>query len=268
MPDAAAAAMDGRSRDNFGGFDVYRIPYDLDPLWDDGCEGTDVWPDSYGKQVLILLSDTGSAYICPERMDNKWRIFMGPGGRAWKLLGWPANEEDNAYESVDAGAQAAEILSCALRSSPEMGPTVRSMVDGSFFNSNPGLPIMLRGMEIALSRESWRKWRLVADSGRLELSCGSKKYVVDEVPIAASWEEYCDVDPEWNVVACERDNNVYRFLAEDMKEVTELLATKLLHANGAERVAVEIALMAFERGWANVQEIERFEAACREALSR
>ncbi|MFA4875113.1 MAG: hypothetical protein WC956_08235 [bacterium] len=268
MADAAVEARDRNSRGAFGGFDAYRIPYDLDPMGGGGCEGRDLWPDSYGEEVLLLVSDAGSAYICPEKLKADWRIFIGPGGRAWKLLKWPANSKDASYESEDAREQAAGILSCALRKRPEAVSTVKAMMDGSFFQGNPALPLMLRGIEIALSKGSWRDWNLAADDGMIKVECNSKKFVVDDVPIAARWNQSCDVDPEWNVAACDSDRSVFAFDEKDMKEVSEILATRLLRANASERAVIDLALMAFERGWANVQEIERFEEACKEALSR
>lgn len=63
----------------------HHVPYDLDYFWDGGCNESDIIDDMFGDTVHLFTSDSGSAYVCPEKIEEDWRLYVDAYGRAFRL---------------------------------------------------------------------------------------------------------------------------------------------------------------------------------------
>jgi len=99
---------------------LIKIPYDIDVLWDGGCEGADLWGDGYGEHVNLLISDSGSAYVCPEGRFKDWRIYVDRTGRPWRIPLVPGMKKGSESEPKDASQKCSDIIACGLKHSPQL----------------------------------------------------------------------------------------------------------------------------------------------------
>jgi hypothetical protein len=251
----------------------YSIPYDVDFLWSEGCGGSDWWDDDAGTSVNLLVSDTGSAYVCPSGSEAFWRIYVDRWGQPWELGRWPRPSSDD-YEASDASDEFADILECAETSDTAAVEAAQSFKICSVYYPNQAIHAMQLGLEVALpesfSIHGANDWKLTFVEGGIVLRnrTNSDFFSVDSVPIVSNiYEEPTDHDDasEW------ADDHNHGDI--DLMETTD--RASLIHiisalrsgaedAIGLERAAMELAANAFDRACRTRIEIEAFEEACYE----
>ena len=251
----------------------YSIPYDVDFLWNEGCGGSDLWGDDAGTSVNLLVSDTGSAYVCPKGSEGFWRIYVDRWSQAWELGRWP-RPSSNDYEVSDATEEFADILECAEGSDPTAAEAVKSFKICSVYYPNQAIHAMQLGLEVALpdsfSIHGANDWKLTFVEGGIILRnwTNSQSFSVDNVPIVSNlYDDSTDHEDSsgW------ADNHNHNHVDIDIMEATDAktlipiisaLISGAENAVGLERAALELAARAFDRACTTRFEIEAFEEAC------
>jgi hypothetical protein len=246
----------------------YTIPYDVDFLWNDGCDGSDWWEDDAGDSVEMIVSDTGSAYICPKKSDAFWRIYVDRWGQAWELERWPRPKSD-IYEVSDASQELAEILECA---GVRVDEAAQKFKICSIHDSNQSVHNMQLGLEVALpetfSIYGANDWKVTFVEGGIIFRnwTNEESFTVDSVPIVSNPYEEPELDDEWADWA-DNHNHVDIDLMEatDAERLAPFISALLATAEdtvGLEHGVMEMAAMVIDRACRTKYEIEAFEKAC------
>jgi len=249
----------------------YTIPYDVDFLWNEGCGGDDLWDDDAGTSVKMIVSDTGSAYVCPEKSDGFWRIYVDRWGQAWELGRWPRPKSPD-YEVSDASVEFAEIMECAERSDPAAAEAVRKFSICSIYHPNRAIHAMQIGLVVALP-ESFSvlgtdDWAFTfSEEGIIfENDTNSKYFVVDNVPIVSNIHEEPPLSDVWSDWADDHNHVDIDIMeatdTETMMQIASAFLSGAENAAGLEMASMELAARAFDRACRTRLEIEVFEEAC------
>jgi|GEM_PF-1599212 len=227
-----------------------KIPYDVDFQWNDGCGGKDIWTDEAGTSVSMLVSSSGSAYVCPEGRDGFWRIYVDSYGQAYELGRWP-RPSSRDYDISDASKEFGEVLACA---GIEHLPARQCRMTA--------LHGMRSGLEVALPAgfgiDGVYDWSVAFDEDEMVLKNEHNwdRFYVDAVPIVSNTYEP-DVEHDHGVIEYYEptDRETLIDIAWQMGRYAERTA-------GLEHGALDLAAGIFERACRTTLEIDAFEAAC------
>jgi hypothetical protein len=246
----------------------YSIPYDVDFLWNEGCGGSDWWDDDAGTSVNLLVSDTGSAYVCPSGSEGFWRIYVDRWGQPWELGRWPRPSSKD-YEVSDASDEFADILKCAGESGPVTAEAMQKFKICSLYHQNQAIHAMQLGLEVALPKSfsmlGADDWALtfVEDGIIMDNDTNSKYFFVDNVPIVSNLYEAPEVNDDWADDHNHVDIDIMEATdAETLVQIVSAFLSGAENAAGLERAAMELAAKAFDRACSTRFEIEAFEKAC------
>lgn len=238
-----------------------KIPYDIDPWFGWGCGDGDLWPDDYGEGVRLMISDAGSAYICPDNPDGDWRIYVGPGG-AKMITGM--YEEDSDVVSEDASSELVKVVGCAFESGMGDADAVQRLLSitgaadpirlGAWWPALNGTRIDFSAA-LGSFLNIWSDDSLIVGDYRDHVR-------IDNLGIATTTVRDCSGFSEYGVVCEESD----AFLGADSGTVESM--RKFIRERQGEpwsfkRMGMLLALSAMERAAKVEDEIETFEKACR-----
>lgn len=248
---------------------TYRIPYDIDVFWDGGCESGDLWDDRYGDEVKLLVSDSGSAYICPEGDHNSWRIYVTPQGDAWRLPMTTNGRTGSEDPPRDASAKFGDILACGLDTAPDL----EVVLQGLFDQNRPTPPIHLASAFSGYEVEALNGWTISFQGADILLSIDSSSNTaiyMRGIPFITYSRDVIDCGPapsEWFIMeeTCNEVRESYIPQEDDVRELFDEITEGLPdNATPYERAAIGAARVVLEAGLATTAQIREFEAACEE----
>lgn len=239
----------------------YRIPFDIDQLTNGGCGGRDILPDSYGEKVTLLISDTGSAYICPEDTGGRLRSYIDRSGSERWIEAFPGSIDRKGWR-LERWPSFYDIFLCARKSGIKIERSVSVAPAGEHRGAGevPRLPTMYRGL--SFYADNWH-FSFDDDFVRAESSIGDyffTEYRVDKDGIV--WKEKGDIatDSEGDYQTKRTtmaESNEFNLAIKNMERgISCIIKTEEEAANAALRVFKSAALM--------LEEIEMFEKRCRE----
>jgi len=246
----------------------FRIPYDVDILWDGGCGSDDWWGDGYGERVNLLISDSGSAYLCPEGDREDWRIYVTPQGSAWRLPMVPDGYGSSEDPPWEADSKYGDILACGISTVPGLEEALLELYGESRAAPARGLAVAFSGTEIDLRNG----WSLAFDGAEMSLSTNRGRQTSINVSGASlitharTTEECRAVPSEWFLydIRCE---DVRRTEVPDVNRARSkferILDASLQTATPYARMVIIAARALFEAGARATAEIWEFEATCR-----
>jgi hypothetical protein len=230
------------------------IPYDIDFFGEEGCQGTDWWPDWYGTTVRLLVMESGSAYVCPEKPHEGWRMFMAPSGEAEFLAGsWPAVPDGNdlrgkGYETMQ------RVLECGIRSRFEPATMwLHSRLWRPARSDAPAQKTARRG-----PKGEWRRWSIETEGSSALFSSRGRAWIADDRGVFWLRENSaCDLEhPHYCIPSA------VRMPTSDIPSLLAFLETSWNASNAKDRSIIESAAVILERSWDRMREVEAFERAC------
>ncbi len=238
-----------------------RIPYDIDPWFGWGCGDSDLWADDYGDGVRLMISDAGSAYLCPDNFAGDWRIYVGPGG-ARKITGLHVDGDNVA--SVGAMAELLKIVDCAFESGQGDADAVRQLVSipqaedpiqfGAWWPT-------LNGVSVDFSMEMGAFLKIWSDES-FRIGDYTKYVDIDDMGIATTITRDCSDFSDLGPICEESD----AFLGADkgtVESMREFIGERQGDPWSLKKMGMLLALSALERSAKVEDEIETFEKACR-----
>lgn len=252
---------------------TFKIPYDIDILWDGGCEAGDLWDDRYGDEVMLLVSDSGSAYVCPEGSRNDWRIYVTPQGEAWRLPMTTDGRTQSEKPPWDASAKLGDILACGLGTAPDL----EAVLQGLFDQSRPAPPMHLASVFSGHEVEASYGWTISFQGADILLnkdSSSNTAIYMRGIPFITFSRDVLDCGPapsEWLIMeeTCNEVRESYIPQEDDIRELfDEITEEPLDHSTPYERAAIGAARVVLEAGLATIAQIREFEAACKETREK
>lgn len=278
----------------------YSIPYDLDDmLWDEGCGGTDLWEDECGETLALLVSDTGSAYVCPENMptwarwgfyNHKWSLYMEPSGKAWRMeqkLVPAGSKAVRKYEHSDASEEFEDILAC-YENHGVSDSTFEDIRDRFTYNQDnepgPLFPSTLSGAEVYLSAKNFgaENCLLSLKDDLIKIAIEDPVYLyyfipaMNSGPLAGEIAQVCyNYSPDMLndsigeaieiAEACGSWPHMFEPVDQDkLQEIISGLRAEIedTRESDSKRDILDIAIRNFERAYRTAAEIEVFENEC------
>lgn len=247
-----------------------RIPYDIDTLWDGGCESDDWWDDGYGDEVNLLLSDSGSAYVCPEGNRDGWRIYVTPQGNAWRLPMTTGSRKQSEEPPWEASTKFGDILACGLGTTPDLETALQELYD----QSRPTPPTHLASAFSGYEIEASNGWTVSFQGPDLLLSNDSRsntEIYMRGIPFITFSRDVLDCGPapsEWFIMEekCSEERESYIPQEDHIRDLfDEIVEGPLDDATPYMRMAIGAARVILEAGLATIAQIREFEAVCAEA---
>jgi len=298
-----AMTIQGEAKDPIEVVAGYSIPYDLDEMfWDDGCGGTDLVGDRLGENVTLLVSDTGSAYVCPEKWSDLralWSIYMDPQGRSWRIEDYwehsitaPMGDSHlyARYEYSDAFDEFGDILTCH-ESHGQWDTAIEALEErftyGADIAAEPPYPSTLEGASVLLSHESFGRSgyslsmrdgivKIARSYSSLDRAFEDMSYVLDSGPLAALSSEVCSdhfgqmtrysVTTAMGIAeACGEWPHLMRAVKlDDLEWIVAGLRAEIENTavGDPKGTVLDVALEGFERAYQTAAEISVFRQTC------
>lgn len=241
---------------------AYRIPYDIDIWWDGGCGGSDRLPDDLGKSVLFSVSDYGTAYLCPEGPDKSWRIYVDSFGFARHFTALPGGKEDTRWH-IGGWPNFTDVLSCGLGVDPSLASSLGLM--GQCKSGDGRLPTMFEGLSFEVGGRT-----LVFEDGTFSLNgrsgeCWLAEYWIDEQGIPRTERRTEKMDSEGYYCSTPV---ITIATAAEFRLMVEFLKRESAFVSGIQGQAIRMAIAVFERTTLMLEEMDSFEASCRNYFLR
>ena len=219
---------------------TYKIPYDVDILWDSGCNGTDWLWDENGENVLVKFSEHGSVYIRPEG-SYAWQIYRDPFGNEMKASSFPGNPV-RKYEHITEALDYEEVLECALVNGINMNENIFSEATQSIDLVKP--PKFIDGAQVAFGNTE-----ISFDEDKMEFQIDGLTYYANS---------FGKIVKECEYQALMRDTETMRQLEytregvcwldlEETLEIKNKLEKESGNFSGLEAYALESAIQVFKR---------------------
>ncbi len=252
------------------------IPYDVDRFWDGGCMGSDEWEDDYGTSVQLLTNGSGSAYICPEKAQGPWRLFVDHNAQGWRLSVWPGHPVEDYDLPWEASGKLGAVIACGIEQGTigsediaDLFTAPRMMVPTTFPTFADGVTIRNTfDWKVSFHDEGISMHNLRIRDYLFDFEGRSRQYVsVGTFPSAVRYREgtTCELCPDdWGIGMCCDDFSYARMMfgRKDYISYGMSWADHSARVGRMERSAAIVGNRLIKAAQTVTLEIEAYERAC------
>lgn len=239
---------------------LLRIAYDVDHIWDDGCRGSDFLPDSFGDESLLLISESGSAYVCPEGMAGEWRVYVDSCGRQARLASQPGEQRPDVGH-FGGWPSFIDVVACGLAANPQIAESIAlvGLCEGN--NEPKPIPAMFEGLLIETGG-----YKIEFEKDRVSLKNYDTTYWIDGsgLPQKLVEEENCGPSGDYYEEQCVPTEKRYIPTEVGLRDLIDYLIREKKFKNRYESYVIDVLAGLLENGVQRLAEINDFESRCEE----